>query len=307
MESLDQFHLFLVREGKYDTSIKTYKEVLSNLFKKATTAEEIDKHLLNQYLDGKSTNYLNIIITAVRLWGKFKNDNSYDKIKFFKIKKTTKSTFSDEEIHKFLAVPKAKKSNPQRYAMFTLFFKCLAYSGMRAGEMASITPSHVDWGRNVFILEHTKTTPRLVPIAPMIKDELTTYIQKIPSDSRIFPITRDDWNNHLKVRIKRAGINRPHLSTHSFRHSFITRLLSEDINIFKVQRIVGHRNIETTNHYTHLVTKDLTIALTKDPLGRRSLSYEERFKQFREQVRKLLEGLALTIDEEKQMLAGLSE
>ena len=37
-------------------------------------------------------------------------------------------------------------------------------------------------------------------------------------------------------------------------------MLEEDVNLFKVQKIVGHRKIETTAHYTHLTTKDIQTA-----------------------------------------------
>src|SRR5205823_2245755 len=151
--------------------------------------------------------------------------------------------------------------------MFTLFFKIMSYSGMRAGEVANLTVESLDFGRGVFILDQTKNIPRLVPIAPALISDLTEYIKSLKGE-RLFllhdkPITKGQWNDRFHVRRRLLGIKRPHLSTHSLRHSFITRMLSEDVNLFKVQRIVGHKNIETTNLYTHLVTKDLTAAITR--------------------------------------------
>jgi len=226
---------------------------------------------------------------------------------------------SDAEIEAFLSLP--PPTNGERvknnYAVWTLFFKILAYSGMRPGEVAHLAIDRVDFGRQVFVLEDTKTnTPRYVPIAPALLSDLTDHIKTLTGD-KLFPSTRGgkfrqngvvndvDWGYNFHSRIKRLGIKRKNLRPYSLRPSFITRMLDEDVNIFKVQKIVGHRQISTTAHYTHLTTKDITRAINKDPLSRASLPYYERLKLFREGTRKLLEDLAQSPEEEKEMLNSL--
>lgn len=311
MEKLDQFRLSLLRDGKATSTIEKDIAILKRLMQLEVLAgDKIDGFLLSEFQKGKSPSYLNNFIIAARNWGKFTGTNDFSRIKFFKVKEQNKATLSDLEIEAFLALPKPKQAKPDRYAMWNLFFKIMAYSGMRAGEVAILSVASLDFGRGVFVLDRTKTTARLVPIAPALTDALILYTQKL-SGELLFTIDgevvdKNKWNEHFQMRIRRLGIKRPHLSTHSLRHSFITRMLSEDVNMFKVQRIVGHKNIETTNHYTHLITKDLQIAIGKDPLSRQSLTYQERFKQFREGVRALLESFALTPEEERNMIKELS-
>jgi integrase len=311
MEKLEQFQLYLLREGLAPATIEKDVVILKRLMQLEVLAgDKIDGFLLSQLQKGRAPGYLNNIVKACHTWGAFIEDPLFEKIKFFKPKESNKSTLSDAEIQAFLALPKPKQSKPERYAMWNLFFKIMAFSGMRAGEVANLSVTSLDFGRGVFILDKTKTTPRLVPIAPALSGDLISYIGKLSGELLFVidgkTITKGKWGEHFQVRIRRLNIKRPHLSTHSLRHSFITRLLSEDINMFKVQRIVGHKNIETTNHYTHLITKDLQIAIGKDPLARQSLTYQERFMQFREGVRKLLESFTLSPEEEKQMLKDLS-
>lgn len=310
MEKLNQFQLYLLREGKNPSTIEKDLLILKRLIGVAMLQkDDIERYLFSLHQKGRKPGYLNNIVKAVHTYGRFIDDLTLTEIKFFKIKETNKATLSDEEIESFLSVPKPKNSKPKRYEMYTLFFKVMAYSGMRAGEVATLTIPQVDFGRAVFILDHTKTSPRLVPIAPSLLHDLTEYIKRLDG-ARLFLINgktldKNKWNEHFHMRCRHIGVKRPNLSTHSIRHSFITRLLAEDINIFKVQRIVGHKNIETTNHYTHLVTKDLTIAIAKDPLARQNLSYEQRFLQFRDNVRLLLKSFSLTIEEENKMLNEL--
>jgi hypothetical protein len=70
-------------------------------------------------------------------------------------------------------------------------------------------------------------------------------------------------------------------------------MLGEDVNIFKVQKIVGHRQISTTAGYTHLTTKDIINAIKKDPLARGGLPPEDVLQH----VVTVLRGLAETNDE----------
>jgi len=44
-----------------------------------------------------------------------------------------------------------------------------------------------------------------------------------------------------------------HVTVHTLRHSFATHLLMQGVNIREVQELLGHKNVETTMIYTHVV------------------------------------------------------
>ncbi len=49
-----------------------------------------------------------------------------------------------------------------------------------------------------------------------------------------------------------SGVTK-HVTTHTLRHSFATHLLMQGVNIREVQELLGHKNVDTTMIYTHVV------------------------------------------------------
>ena len=266
-----------------------------------------------------SSSYINNFIDSARNYAHCAEEYNleYDPIlltlKHFKERTKPKATMSDEEIESFVNLPvaifKAKRNghlveipaDPKGHMIFTMFWKICAFSGMRMGEVAHLRVNQVDFGRSVFTLgsEDTKTNePRYVPIAPNITSELSDYVTKLQSD-KLFPSRRGgkkgdgcfdevDWGYNFKKRINRLGIKRYNLTPYSLRHSLITRLLEEDVNIFKVQKIVGHKDIKTTSMYTHLTTKDIIAAISKHPLIRKTTDPHIKLKTIEETIAEIL-------------------
>ncbi|MBI5343052.1 MAG: integron integrase [Deltaproteobacteria bacterium] len=58
----------------------------------------------------------------------------------------------------------------------------------------------------------------------------------------------------VKEAAERSGIEK-HVSCHTFRHSFATHLLEDGYDIRTIQELLGHRDVNTTMVYTHVLNK----------------------------------------------------
>lgn len=78
-------------------------------------------------------------------------------------------------------------------------------------------------------------------------------------------ISEKTIQNTVKEAVRKAGIVK-HASVHTLRHSFATHLLMNGVNIREIQNLLGHKHVETTMIYTHVV-RDM-VSVPRSPLDR---------------------------------------
>lgn len=293
----------LVRQVRHSTACQHIQELLIlNNYRKD---RPLTYDLLIEFIAFKrikcKASYINHYVDFAGVWSDYliyrkeTPDPRFKELKYFKIEPVNKSTMSDDEIESFLSLKPQLKGPKYRkgYNTWTLFFSILAYTGMRPNEVATLTIGNVDFGRNVFIVtsENSKThDQRFVPMASVLVEPLQKHIETC-GEYLFMQYTKTfnsvDWSYNFHKRIKRLGIKRPGLTTYSLRHSFITRLLDEDVNLFKVQKIVGHRRVDTTAKYEHLTTKDIQKAVLKHPLIRKNTNPQQVVDAIVEYVKSL--------------------
>ena len=72
------------------------------------------------------------------------------------------------------------------------------------------------------------------------------------------PLGARQLRNRFARTVRDAGLAAD-VSPHALRHAFATHLLQAGCDIRVVQRLLGHRQISTTQVYTHLAFPDLVM------------------------------------------------
>lgn len=73
-------------------------------------------------------------------------------------------------------------------------------------------------------------------------------------------------NSKLKLWSINAGILNKHVTWHSSRHTYATLMLTEGIDIFTVSKLLGHRDVTTTQIYAKVIDKKKNEAVNSLPI-----------------------------------------
>lgn len=142
-------------------------------------------------------------------------------------------------------------------------------SGLRAEEMVGLNVGSLDPWEGAVRVFGKGSRERVVPVGESALDCLRTYLKLRGIDlgstaAHAIPLFAGPSGRPLNVRTLRrvvdgagraAGL--PKAYPHLLRHSFATHLLNRGCDLRSVQEMLGHKNLSTTQIYTHVTTERL--------------------------------------------------
>lgn len=94
-----------------------------------------------------------------------------------------------------------------------------------------------------------------IPMMEIPKKILEKYKNEIFKDGKLLPVKVSlTVNRHLKEISEICGINK-HLTFHLSRHTFATLTMSKGVSLESVSKMLGHKNIQTTQIYAKMTTE----------------------------------------------------
>ena len=135
----------------------------------------------------------------------------------------------------------------------------LATTWARIHEICNLTKHqlnkalYINWNYQISIIWKRKIKRPLF-ISPKAHD-LCKELSKTHNEKTILWITKWTLSTEIRKFSKEMNIK---FSAHAFRHTFITWLAKQGASIYKIARLAGHTNINTTNRYLHSADAELS-------------------------------------------------
>jgi len=166
-------------------------------------------------------------------------------------------------------------------AELTMFF---IDTGLRYTEAFKITWRDVDLEQDNISIWETKTNnPRTIGMTKRVKAILAKQKLKLSNQQADSSLDKSVWHSIIGKREYDAAIgklreglnigpkhdpiskklNRRYFTTHTYRHTFCTRLVAAGVDLRTVMYLAGHADLKTTQRYTHAVPKQFEDAMRK--------------------------------------------
>ena len=272
----------------YKNDIEQFQKLLN-----LKEIENIDEEKIKSYIDFLAKNYSTTThcrkLSSLKNFFNFLDEKNLIKQNFFystefpKFKRTIPKILSEEQIKKIINL--SYKDSSQKGMRLSLMLEILYATGIRISELVSLKIGNISDDYSFLIILNKGRKERIVPLISNVQSILKKYLNNsrdnkikssinylFPSNSKLGHLTRVRFFQMLQKIGSEALIDKELLSPHKVRHSFATHLLNRGVDLRLIQESLGHKDISTTQIYTHIQTKKLRKILTEKHSLKRNMS-----------------------------------
>ena len=175
---------------------------------------------------------------------------------------TPSSLLSTEEVKRLLESPAADRFCERDRALLETLYS----TGCRIGELTAMNEADLDLRGGMVRVRGKGRRERMAPLGSYAIRALRTWLLRRMEELRSADepaLFLNRFGDRLSARsvarmlekyITRAGLA-TRTSPHTLRHSFATHLLDAGADLRSVQELLGHKNLETTQIYTHVTVE----------------------------------------------------
>ena len=271
-EEIENFLIYLATEkGDSKKTLEAYKKDLQQFFdyfssknKKEITLEDFSEYLI--YLNDKKYKRTSVIrkSTAIKSFLKFlKNENKtsivISEIKIPKKERKLPDILTISEVSLLFSAPDIKT---YKGLLDLVMIEMCYYCGLRVSELCNLKIEDINFTALHLKVLGKGSKERIVPFSEELASYLTLYFQRREKIVNTFVFVHQNGKRvsrqYLFLEIKKYALEKgikKNIHPHLFRHTFATNLLENGANLRQVQALLGHKNIETTEIYTHVSKK----------------------------------------------------
>ena len=238
------------------------KQLLDFINKQPEQIEQQDiKYFLADKMAERASSSIILFLAAI----KFAYSNVLEKDPTLKIKRPKKENKIPVVLTKQEVINLIENSNTLKSK---LIIQLLYSSGLRVSEIVNLQPKDLDFDENTgWVREGKGKKDRMFIISKKLSKKLKKFLNKNNDWNYVFsklkPLTTRNIQKIIQKTTQKAGINKS-VHPHTLRHSFATHLLDSGVDLRKIQFLLGHSSIATTQIYTHVSQEQ--VRSIKNPL-----------------------------------------
>jgi len=195
------------------------------------------------------------------------NANPFAKLKIPRAPKKVIPIFTEEQLRRLFAV--IDTTSPVGYRDYAIILALLD-TGIRCDELTHLRLSDVNLESRLLKIWGKGSKERLVPIGVKVQKALWKYLTcyrpepAMPRYDHVFltrsgyPLTKDRLEAIVERHGEKANIIGVRVSPHTFRHTMAVTFLRNGGDVFSLQRILGHSQLEVLRGYLNLAQSDIS-------------------------------------------------
>ena len=186
-----------------------------------------------------------------------------------KVKEVERVYLTEDEIQSIIE----KDFKTERLSLVRDIFLFSCFTGLAYIDVKNLTKSHISYGIDgeKWIFTHRQKTESaskipILPVTQMIIDKYENHPQCLNEDKLLPILSNQKMNAYLKEIAGVCEIEKD-LTFHIARHTFATTVtLTNGVPIESVSKMLGHKNLRTTQHYAKVLDRKVSedMKLLKD-------------------------------------------
>jgi integrase/recombinase XerD len=197
------------------------------------------------------------------------DDNPFDRLRIPKAPKKIIPIFTEEQLRQLFAV--TDTTSAVGYCDYVIILT-LFDTGICCSELIGLRLTDVNLESRLLKVWGKGSKERMVPIGAKVQKALWKYLARYRPEpatlhyDKLFltrdgrPLTKDRLEAIVERHGKRAGIIGVRVSPHTFRHTMAVTFLRNGGDVFSLQRILGHSQLEVLRGYVNLALSDISRA-----------------------------------------------
>ena len=283
-------------KGGIKTALKNFSQVLLwfKAHNRRLTTTSIEDFFVDKKNQGYKPNTLANYYTTFRLIEHYKGKKLLGDIKPPKSNREIPHILTEDELLALFHVTRAFGCYQGHSAqcldgVYQTLIQFLYYTGCRISEAVSLKIKNVLPEYQVHFTETKNGDDRVVYLFPVVYHQVMRLCKNRHAEDYVFcsmtgnHVAIPSFEEDLKWRARKAGIKK-RVYPHLFRHTLASHLAVAGVDVRVVQKILGHRDLNSTIYYEQF-NKDKQIeAIHSLPLTLLYLDAKSRIKQIKKRL-----------------------